>query len=388
MSDTNRTADNSNTSVVEIMTALEQRQVQVTTDISAKIINMILEGYKPKIIVETIIRGNIKIPSRVHTMESYAKYKARQIALDEDFIEPVQSEPQEEQNEEEPGLERLNIKSMFGLNMYRTRKLFNETALYTYRYIVLDTSRSSGYDFNTKKYKWNYNGTPLVEEGVASSTGPIKNIVGMRSFPIVMKNFRTFRDLYNIYTLTIDELVAQSFIGHERQRYHFMYRTRNVPVFGLSDSNEFNPRDFNRGYFWFRTPIQSINSFTISMANPVQIVDIPAGIQSAIISTFNNPLQLVFSYPHGLLSGGIIIISNFTTNDPVTDAVIIASVNSSAGHVITVIDDLTISIPVDGTLITAPREVVVNCLDTNNKTLFAFEFICEKEELPGDDSYL
>lgn len=388
MSETNKMTDNSSALVVEIMTALEQRQVQVTTDISAKIINMILEGYRSNIIIETIVRGNIKIPSRVHTMESYAKYKARQIALDEDYIEPVQSESPEEQIDEEPSLERLNIKSMFGLNMYRTRKLFNESALHTYRYVVLDTSKSSGYDFNTKKYRWNYNGTPLVEEGVASSTGPIKNIVGMRSFPIIMKNFNTFRDLYNIYTLTIDELVAQSFIGHERQRYHFMYRTKNMPVAGLSDSNEFNPHDFNRGYFWFRTPIQSISSFTISMANPVQIVDIPAGIQSAIINTFNNPLELVFYYPHGLLSGGIIIVSKFTTNDPVTDAAIIAAVNSSAGHVITVIDDLTISIPIDGTLVTAPREVVVNCLDTNNKTLFAFEFICEKEELPGDDSYL
>lgn len=383
-------ADTSSLLVMQIMTSLEQQNIQITTDISAKIIRMIIDGYPPKIIVETIVRGNIKIPNRIHTMESYAKYKAKQISLDDQEIdnEPIedqQNEPIEEQTE---SLEKLNIKTMFGLNMYNTRKLFNESALHTYRYVVLDTSRSSGYDFNTKKYRWNYNGTPLVEEGVASSTGPIKNIVGMRAFPIVMKNFSTFRDLYNIYTLTIDELVSQSFIGHERQRYHFMFRTKNVPIAGLSDSNEFNPHDFNRGYFWFRTPIQSISSFTISMANPVQIVDIPAGIQSAIISTYANPLELVFNYPHGLLDGGIVIVSNFTTNDTVTDAAIIAAVNSTAGHVVTVVDDFTISIPIDGTLVTAPREVVVNCLDSNNKTLFTFEFICEKEELPGDDSYL
>lgn len=371
----------------------------VTPEKSARIVRMILDGYSDKAIIQSLKTKTI--PPREQTLQSLNDYigKYDQLAeydpnmnnnhTDNNHADNDHADNGQRNNgKKKPNLPKYNLEKIFGLSLYKSRKLFNETSLYTYRYVSLDTSNSTGYDFVARKYKWNYNGTPVVQDGTASSTGPIKNIIGMRVFPIVMKEFLGFRDLYNIYTLTIDELISQSFIGHEKQRYHFMFRVKNYPVVGVSNWIEFNPHDFNRGYFWFKTPIQNISTFTISMANPVQAVDIPAGIQTCDV-THNNPLELTFTYPHGIISGNTVFITGFTTDDPVTDAAIIAAINSTAGHIATSVDTFNITIPIDGTLVTAPKiNIFVNCRDSNNKTLFMFEFICEKEEIPGDDSFL
>ena len=117
--------------------------------------------------------------------------------------------------------------------------------------------------------------------------------------------------------------------------------------------NELTP--VNDGYFWFRKPFTTISTLTISLANP--LVPIPIPLPTVIVTCYSfsvaNPTVITTPVPSGFNNNNTIIISNFTTLDPVADAAQIAAVNSSSGNVITVIDSTHFSIPVNLSAITA-----------------------------------
>jgi hypothetical protein len=277
------------------------------------------------------------------------------------------------------------VKQLFGLShVYEIQKIFNESALYQRNYVMLDSSNVVPYDTNNKIYKWEYNGNSNLAQGVANSNYPLKNIVSMRLFPLKFHYYRTYHDFYNVYTLLIDELSAQAYVGHEGRKYHFMMSVSYDN--NGTGSLTFNPHNFNKGRFHFRSPIKFISSFTISMADPFTIIDIPSGKQDCYM-IYTNPMIIVTFLPHGINTGNLVSVVNFTTADPVTDAVAITAINNPTGFIATYIDGYNISVPFDATVITAPLAFPL-CLVFNHavKTLFPLEIITLKEDMAGEET--
>ena len=101
----------------------------------------------------------------------------------------------------------------------------------------------------------------------------------------------------------------------------------------------------------FEKPINQISKFTISFYNPFQLLSfIPNYLQAEVIQN-SNPMQLIFSTFHNMLTNFKIKITNFTTGNIIADAIIIASINDQILD-ITKINDYNISVPIDLTTMT------------------------------------
>jgi hypothetical protein len=289
------------------------------------------------------------------------------------------------------------IKSILGLDNYDFKKVFNLESLFETIYIALDTETAIRYEQDTKKYKWDYNGIPSTLPGNVSSSKTIKNITCMKLHPfkyiLYGVSFTAGTGISSILTILIDELESQSFISHEKRNYHFIVSlkttnsTVNIPGIGIIDTTEFdfNPEPFNKGYFHFKTPIKEIRSFSLSIANPFTVVELPF-LEKDCYMLYTNPMTVVFYIAHGIYTGNRIAFTNFTTLNPgvAPNAGIIAQVNIQAGHYVTRIDDFTITIPIDPTIIALGDRLSENKLIAYNRSfrnIFPIEFTCIKDRI-------
>jgi hypothetical protein len=245
-------------------------------------------------------------------------------------------------------------------------------------YITLDSNNRSELSEGLRKFIWEYSyGNLPYRKGFVQTTQKIKNIVGMRIHPIsIYHNSSVPLFNYN-FTILIEEFASQSVLCHEDRRYHFMLRynndypytnqygnplvflTLNYYAEDMSHINDYplltnlNPND--DGYFWFDKTILDINSFTITLGNPVQQIDFPfifTTIQGFWVTygAITNILHTSFK----LNTGDIVKIENFTTTNPTADAAIINILNRNEGHVITFIDGANFTIAVDTSTLSAP----------------------------------
>jgi hypothetical protein len=273
------------------------------------------------------------------------------------------------------------IKSIFGLtDIYKIQKLFNESSLYQKNYISLDTSNANADQINTKIYTWKYLGSPNVTSGSANTYVPLKNIVSMKLSPVKFNDYRTFRDFYGIFSLLIDEFSAQAYIGHENRRFHFLLEAQRKGNF-----LEFNPHNFNSGVYTFQTPIKSVDSFTISLADPFRSIDLPSSKQDCYM-IYTNPLTIVTFLPFNLATGNTVIIKNFTTNNSIADAALINAINSPTGYTTIRLDPYKFTIPIDGTVVVDPKAYPgAYCFNLSAKSVFTLEFTTLKDNVNIED---
>lgn len=277
---------------------------------------------------------------------------------------------------------KVNLASIFGISdVYKLQRTLNPKSNYRHNYIVLDSvNRLPAYD--QYHMSWQYVNDAVFQQGTVNTKGPVRDLVGMRVYPIRAVQNAEFSGIYDSnFTLLIEEFVAQSFVSHEKRNFHFMLRnTINPQPPGVQTTityQEFTP--VNDGYFWFRKPITTINTLTISLGNPLVLIPIPLPTAFAVNSEFTNanPTMVTTTSDNGFSDGDRVIIENFTTDDPVADAVVIAAVNDPAGHIITLVDGISFTIPVDLSTITPSTDAssVSRITDESKRFIVPLELI-------------
>jgi hypothetical protein len=215
--------------------------------------------------------------------------------------------------------------------------MLNPQAAWKYNYIILDSRHRDQSVDGITKFKWTFlSGSTSNSEGVVNSLGDVKQLIAI-SCPNIRIPYSNSNDIvltnsYRRVTMLIEEFNSQSIIAQEGRRYHFMFEAaldNNMLDLRASPNEE--------ATFEFAKPITQLDTFTISFANPLEIINFD---KDRLIMNVNytNPARFIASEAHNLQTGDQIYINGFTSNDPITDKGIIDYTNRINGFNIIVID--------------------------------------------------
>ncbi len=252
-------------------------------------------------------------------------------------------------------------------------------AVFSKSMVILDSFNRDNQGVSTQYMKWNYYPEQANQLGTVFSNESIENIYSMKTlrvlFPTIYLPGLDYPSRY--LTLLINEFSGDAYF-HKNRNYHFSYRPL-VNSKGIDDDfidaiswYQLLPTD--SGEFIFRTPIKSISSFTISFANPTNLIDLPLSFVQNKLNQYTSvgiTTEITVTAPISFGSfsdGDKIILSNYTTNDPIGDKDLIDVMNSQFGHIITKIDLQTISIDIDTTGILYPVDAATITVTIYNET--------------------
>lgn len=214
------------------------------------------------------------------------------------------------------GLENLEesknskIKKFYGMSdKWYIQRALNPTAQYQYAYVLLDTNNAAAELSSDTQFGWRVINYISQQSGTVSTVSNIRDLVGMRIFPITTQLItpvgetgkvytNNVANINNNFTVLIHEFQAQSFVGRDGRKFHFALfpalMNLQTVFFGsaITPANpyfEFTTSGKANGWFWFRTPITEFSTMTISIGNPFDLVKPGANNTRTLI-----PLQLIY----------------------------------------------------------------------------------------------
>lgn len=175
--------------------------------------------------------------------------------------------------------------------LHMQRMLLPSTS-YKYAYILLDTNNASPELSNGSVFGWNVLNFVSLQKGVVSVIGQLRDIIAMRLYPVTaifnspipvpgkiwINNVINLN--YNM-TILIKEFQAQAYVGHNGIKFHFamypqvMNYDHNMIGFPLIPTRpyiEYNTISKGDGWFWFKTPITTVSTMTISIGDPFNLL--------------------------------------------------------------------------------------------------------------------
>lgn len=226
----------------------------------------------------------------------------------EDVTNVLSSDLGREPTDEEV-LDKLSTKKLFGISdKFYLQRIINPAAQYQYAYVLLDTSVADPNLSTDTVYGWRFLNYVSQETGVVCSTNNIRDIVGMRIYPVVSQltapigepnktYVNNVVDLNHNMTVLIHEFQAQSFVGREGRKFHFVLFpflmnpqivSFSFPITPPTPYYEYTTSGKGNGWFWFRTPITEFSTLSVSLANPYDPIKLDKNVRTLI------PIQLVF----------------------------------------------------------------------------------------------
>ncbi len=231
----------------------------------------------------------------------------KDVLSDDEAIEKIKAAKKEKLSS---GDYKSQISKFYGMSdKWHIQRMVNPKAQHQYAYVLLDTNNAAPELTSTTTFGWNVINYISQRSGTVSMVSNIRDLVGMRIFPVTMQLItpvgeagKTYTNnvtnINNNFTILIHEFQAQSFVGREGRKFHFaLFPALMNPQFpsigpSFTPANpyfEFTTSGKANGWFWFRTPITEFSTMTISIGNPFDLVKPGANNTRTLI-----PLQLVY----------------------------------------------------------------------------------------------
>lgn len=271
--------------------------------------------------------------------------------------------------------ETINIVSILNLDLNETRKLLNPKSCERKAYVVLDRKNRSSQSDDRTLTTWIFQNNYNMQQGSTNALGFIRDITSIKIFDYYMRvSDSKYQSDQMIQTVLIPELQAQSFIAPETRKFHFWGKmwtndsvvvaptyltsfTRGADVVG-SLEYLYRLQDGNNGVFSFKTPIQTLNTLSLTFGSPYTLMPlnqdyfrfayISGGVGSFVIETATD-----HNIPIG--DSDRIYIDSFNT-DNVADATLIQLLNRPPDDIVYVGQAITDT----QLIITPPNNVVEN----------------------------
>lgn len=247
-------------------------------------------------------------------------------------------------------------------NIDKLIRIMNPKAYKKVAYVCLDSRYAEFLDNNTR-LRFAYTNFISEFNNATSVIGNVKNIISVRMLSMTIRSFSSVADRAGI---AIDEFNAQAIVLPNGRRFHFMgllndlsfpvpltaRNAKQVPI--IPDVSIYRKYEllagykFNEGFYHFNKPITSINTLTVSISDPFSLVTIPKyefmNVQVANVTA--TTVDLIFDGPHYYNDSDIfsMFIDEFTTTDPVSDAVLINWLNTQEHLLANVIDANTLQV--------------------------------------------
>jgi hypothetical protein len=244
---------------------------------------------------------------------------------------------------------QTEISSFLGAkNIMDLLKIVNPTQVSQTTSILLDTRYRILDDDGTKSFRWNFVNNNNTLQGTVNAIGDIRDIIAIKVFPFKMPYSARADNNYDKITMNIEEFSAQSFIGHEDRKFHFMFDTKVTDRW-----IKLNARDNNGGIFKFKNPITRIETLTLTFGSPLQPIIFDIDRKNMNIYSYSDAnsikktTSIISNSPHNLETGDLVYISNFVTRNLVLDSKVISDINNIYGNTITKINNTMFSIDID-----------------------------------------
>jgi len=196
--------------------------------------------------------------------------------------------------------------------------------------LILDSRYRFLDNDGTEYFKWGCINNYIRSQGTVNFMGEVKDIIRIHLsnfiFPSI-KNEDLFK--YNRISVLINEFESQSFIAHEDRRFHFMAQPNPLDTGEI----EMDVRTLGDEYH-FNESIISLDTLTISFANPLEKIKFDKDRLDGIFTTLGNLLLIQFEENHNLDSGDYIYVSNYTINNAILKKkynVLINMINNTKG---------------------------------------------------------
>jgi hypothetical protein len=261
----------------------------------------------------------------------------------------------------------FDLGSILGKNtIYDFQLIMNPKSLNAYTSIVLD-SRFRTSDFNgITKFRWTFSHNINSTDGTFNSIASVKDILEVKLLPfrIPYPSDESGYNEYRLISVYIEEFGAQSIIGHESRRYHFICSS-------IKNGNWIELTPLNCGRFRFDKPFSELSAMTVSFGTPNEIINFDIDRLDCTF-TVGSPTTVIFTEAHNLEVGSKVYFTSFNTTTPVTDAAVIALMNRQSGHIITVTTSTEFTIAVDTTGVT-PSPSSITCIFASKRIFMHME---------------
>jgi hypothetical protein len=311
--------------------------------------------------------------------------------------------------------------------------LFNPKSQYKSKLIILDSYNQVDDLNGTGVMAWDIIPSRDFLQGAINTSKSIRNIVGMKlsTFRMVTTNSLLYAsNPIARWTVCIEEMKAQSFIGPlgqkfngrsqlysntnpnvatlpsysnpctytedtAQRRFHFMVgfdgdgqqETDTVGQFMYMD---YSTHNFNDGYFWFRKPFSVLpDRLTLSFGCPFNIFPIKSNKVTGLIGMSPTTNQLSVSFANQINAFdpstnpylfGSLLLTGFTTANPIADAALIASVNNHYFTKLFCVNRNVLLFPIDLTGITLVPNSNMNVYTfVSYRVIFPLEIIYTDE---------
>jgi hypothetical protein len=222
----------------------------------------------------------------------------------------------------------VNIVSLFNENnIYKLRSELNPCSNFRREYLVLDTLNRIPND-RTGLLRWNYVSTNVYQATAVATKTPIRDLVGMRIYPIHLYGNLGLAARYgSTFSLLIEEFGEQAFIAHQNRKFHFLLRNTNSVPQDLTPMND--------GFFWFNFPITTINTLTVSIANPLVENTLLSAVSqlntAGNVTVTTTTIQVSLAFIPGFIIGNKFNFDGWSTTNPTADTQAIATINKFTG---------------------------------------------------------
>lgn len=268
-------------------------------------------------------------------------------------------------------------------------RIINPKSQYKKAYCLLDTRYRSEVGTNNlnnsiSKFTWdfNLNSQPSDNNSSVNVIGNMRDIISLRIYPFRIPYTKLLDNKYKRVSVLIDEFTSQAFVAHEQRKFHFILES-DID----SDFINLSTDKFNDGYFYFEKPIVSLETISLTFANPLEQISFNFDRCHYTVDNFSiAPLTKITTYaynnidiiPNNLQSGDMVYFSGYKTGDINSnlqksrniDDSLQKIINNKEGHIINVIDKCNFSINVDTSLIQNPLDSVFSNVYFGSSRIF------------------
>jgi hypothetical protein len=235
----------------------------------------------------------------------------------------------------------VDVSSILGNNdIYSVQRIINPTALYTKTQILLDSRWRSQDTDGTTLFRWSFSNTVAAKLGTFNTTSPIRDIIAIKVLPFKIPYSASAENPTKNITMYYNEFSNQCVIAQENRKYHHW-----LDYVKEDDWLSLDATKYNKGNYFFDKPITTLDTLTVSFGSPLQIIQFDIDRMNAVF-TEDNPTILTFPSAHNLDNGNTIYFTDFSTTNPVADAVLISAINSNFGHEVIRINSTQVSIAI------------------------------------------
>lgn len=224
-------------------------------------------------------------------------------------------------------------------------------------YLCLD-SMERNLSTTSSIFKWTVMQSSNTQQGtVCTLADKIHNVVNVQFNRFRIPYVGSADNVYQRISVYIEEFSNQSVLIRSRRRYHMMF---DAEVKG--NQIELTPEINDEGRFRFHTPLNILDSITMQFLDPfVPVVFEKDRYDVTITSVSSTTSKIVFSEDHGVSDGERVHITEYDTSSSTSDSTTIDTVNREKGHIVTSVNNTTLTIEVDLSGVTEDTTNTATC---------------------------